>query len=97
MTLSTVPETNGKVSFGYSTRNVDKIINAKGINVFSFDDFSFENFSLNPTFANSYSVKCNERNFNYIVFRFYSDNNSDCRVNALTIIYKINKSNRGVM
>ena len=97
MTLSTVPETNGKVSFGYTTRNVDKVIAAKGIHVFSLDNFSFENFTLNPAFANSYSVRCNERNFNFIAFRFYSDNDSDCRVNALTIIYKINKSNRGVM
>lgn len=96
MVISTEPEVNGKLSFGYETRNVNKLINAKGINVFSFDNFSFENFSFDTGFANSYSVKCNERNFNFIIFRFISDNDSNCIVNTFTIIYKINKSNIGV-
>ena len=96
MTISTEPEVNGKLSFGYETRNVNKLINAKGINVFSFDNFSFENFSFDTGFANSYSVKANERNFNFIVFRFVSDNDSNCIVNTFTIIYKINKANKGV-
>lgn len=96
MTISTEPEVNGKLSFGYETRNVNKLIKAKGINVFSFDNFSFENFSFDTGFANSYSVKCNERNFNFIIFRFVSDNDSNCIVNTFTIIYKINKFNIGV-
>lgn len=96
MVISTEPEVNGKLSFGYETRNVNKLINAKGIHVFSFDNFSFENFSFDTGFANSYSVKCNERNFNFIIFRFVSDNDSNCIVNTFTIIYKINKSNIGV-
>lgn len=96
MVISTEPEVNGKLSFGYETRNVNKLIGAKGINVFSFDNFSFENFSFDTGFANSYSVKCNERNFNFIIFRFVSDNDSNCVVNTFTIIYKINKSNIGV-
>ena len=96
MVISTEPEINGKLSFGYETRSVNKLINAKGINVFSFDNFSFENFSFDTGFANSYSVKCNERNFNFIIFRFVSDNDSNCIVNNFTIIYKINKANKGV-
>lgn len=96
MTISTNPEINGKLSFGYETRSVNKLINAKGINMFSFDNFSFENFSFETGFANSYSVKCNERNFNFIIFRFVSDNDSDCIVNTFTVLYKINKSNKGV-
>lgn len=81
---------------GYINGSVNKLINAKGINVFSFDNFSFENFSFETGFANSYSVKCKERNFNFIIFRFVSDNDSDCIVNAFTVLYKINKSNKGV-
>lgn len=96
MTISTEPEVNGKLSFGYETRSVNKLINAKGINVFSFDNFSFENFSFETGFANSYSVKCKERNFNFIIFRFISDNDSDCIVNTFTVLYKINKQNKGV-
>lgn len=97
MTISTGAEVNGKLSFGYETRNVSRLIGAKGINVFSFDNFSFENFSFDTGFANSYSVRCNERNFNFILFRFISDNDSNCVVNSFTAIYKINKSNKGVM
>ena len=59
-------------------------------------NFSFENFSFETGFANSYSVKCKERNFNFIIFRFVSDNDSDCIVNTFTVLYKINKSNKGV-
>ncbi len=96
MTISTEPEVNGKLAFGYETKNVNKLINAKGINLFSLENFSFENFSFDTGFANSYSVKCNERNFNFIVFRFVSNNDSNCIINNFTIIYKINKENKGV-
>jgi hypothetical protein len=96
MTISTEARINGKLSFGYETRNASKAINAKGINVFSLDNLSFENFSFDTGFASSYSVKVNERNFNFIIFRFISDSDSDCAVNNFTIIYKINKQNKGV-
>ena len=96
MTISTEPEINGKVSFGYETRRVNKLITAKGINTFSLDNLSFENFSFETGFVNSYSVKCNERNFNFIIFWFVSDNDSDCAVNSFTAVYKVNKSNKGV-
>lgn len=96
LTISTEPEVNGKLSFGYETRSIDKLINAKGINIFSFENFSFENFSFDAGFASSYSVKVKERNFNFIIFRFISDNEYDCAVNSFSAIYKINKSNKGV-
>lgn len=96
ITVSTEPEVNGNISFGYETKEVSKSVGAKGINVFSFDRFSFENFSFNTGFASSYSVRVRERNFNYIIFRFVSDSNTDCAVNDFTVSYKINKSNIGV-
>ncbi len=96
MTISTEAEVNGKISFGYETRNASKVLNAKGIKVFSFDNFSFEDFSFITGFASSYSVKVNERNFNFIIFRFISDDDGDCAVNNFTIKYKINKQNKGV-
>ncbi len=96
LTISTEPEINGRLSFGYETKSVNKLINAKGINMFSFDNLSFENFSFDTGFASSYSVKCNERNFNFIIFRFISDNAHNCAVNNFTAVYKINKSNKGV-
>lgn len=96
MTICTEPEINGRVSFGYETRYSNRLQNAKGINVFSFDDLSFENFAFDTGFASSYTVKCNERNFNFIIFRFVSDDEYNCAINSFTILYKINKANRGV-
>ena len=101
LTISTRSVKNGKLSFGYETRNVENMIEmnmhpAQGLNRFSLDEFSFVDFSFDTGFQNSYTVRCHERNFNYIVFRFKSDSDTDCIVNGLTIDYKINKSNRGV-
>ncbi len=96
LTVSTEPEINGNISFGYETRSVSNLIGAKGINIFSFDNLSFENFSFETGFASSYSVRLNVRNFNYIIFRFVSDSDTDCAVNDFTVTYKINKANRGV-
>lgn len=96
LTISTEPEVNGQLSFGYETKSVNKLLNAKGINVFSFENLSFENFSFDTGFASSYSVKVKERNFNFIIFRFVSDNDFDCAINTFTVSYKINKSNKGV-
>ena len=75
---------------------VYKMLDVKGIRRFSFDDFNFNDFSFDTGFNNSYSVRVNERNFNYIMFRFISDSDTDCIINKFTAIYKINKSNRGV-
>ncbi len=96
MTISTEPEVNGRISFGYETRHVNKLLYAKGLDVFDFGNFSFNNFTFDTGFANSYSVRSNERNFNFIMFRFISDNDVSCTVNSFSIIYKINKANKGV-
>lgn len=96
ITVSTEPEVNGKLSFGYETKNVSKLRNAKGINTFSFDDLSFDNFSFETGFASSYTVRVKERNFNYIMFRFESNNAHNCAVNNFTVTYAYSRSNRGV-
>lgn len=96
ITVSTEPEVNGRLSFGYETKNVSKLRNAKGINTFSFDDLSFDNFSFETGFASSYTVRVKERNFNYIMFRFESNNAHNCAVNNFTVTYAYSRSNRGV-
>lgn len=95
LTAVSEPIQGGKLSFGYETRNANKIREMKGINTFSLDNLDFNNFSLDTGFATSYSVKVFEK-FNFIQFRFVSDNDKDCALNSLTALYKINKSNRGV-
>ena len=96
MTVSTDASTNGKLSIGYETRTVSRLISAKGVHSFSFEDLSFEDFTFEGAFASSYTRRVNARNFNYIMFRFLSDNDCDCAVNSFTARYKINKANKGV-
>ena len=99
ISISTEPEINGNISFGYETRAVSRLIGAKGVqsvNSFSFDNLSFESFTFDSGYASSYTVRVNERNFNFIIFRFISEEDSDCAVNDITLTYKINRSNIGV-
>lgn len=96
LTISTDPSTNGKLEFGYETKNLDKMHQARGMNTFSFDNLDFNNFSFMSAFANSYTKKVLVRNFNYIMFKFRSSNDTNCIINNLTIVYKINKLNKGV-
>ena len=96
MSISTDPTTNGAVEFGYETKNLDKLHQARGMKVFSFEDLDFSNFSFDSAFAHSYTKKVLVRNFNYIMFKIKSDNDKNCIINNLTIVYKINKINKGV-
>lgn len=96
LSFAAEPSEKGRLSFGYQTRLGDRLIAAKGMRTFSFEDFSFEDFSFDTGFATSHTVRCNERNFNYIVFRFFSDTDTVCSIDSLTIVYKINKANKGV-
>lgn len=96
LTISTDPSTNGHLQFGYETKNIDKLHQARGMRTFSFDDLDFNNFSFESAFANSYTKKVLVRNFNYIMFKFKSDNDTNCIINNLTVVYKINKINKGV-
>lgn len=85
----------GKLSLGYDTRYANSH-EIKGINTFSLNRISLQNFSFDVGFANSYSQKVYERNFNFLQFNFISDNDKNCIINSLSAIYKINKANRGV-
>lgn len=96
ITISTEPAQKGSIVFGYETRQTNRDYTAKTGTGFSFEDINFEDFSFDSAFANSYTVKLKERNFNFIVFRFISDNQYYCAVNTLAITYKINKLNKGV-
>lgn len=96
LTIATEPTTNGKVTFGFETKDVIKKMQAQGLAIFDFNDINFENFTFETEFASSYTKKIKYRNFNYIIFRFESDNESNCIVNTFSVLYKINKMNKGV-
>lgn len=96
MTVVMSPASGGRVRFGYETRNVSRLFHAKGIGGFSFENLSFEDFTFDTGFTGSYTVLCNERNFNYIMFRFLSDSDCNCAVEAFTVTYVVTIKNRGV-
>ena len=71
-------------------------MHAIGTAPFDFGALDFESFSFDTGFAQSFTRRLNVRNFNYIVFRIYSDTAEDCAVNSIAIEYKINQTNRGI-
>lgn len=95
ITIATEPTVNGQIEFGFDTKNASKLLQAKGVNVFSFNNLNFENFSFDTGFASSYTKKLKQR-FNFIIFRFKSENEYDCAINSFSVNYKINNSNKGV-
>ena len=98
LTIATEPRTNGQLQFGYKTwKGEPPMSQAQGVGLFSFADLDYNNFSYNTSvFPTSYTVKVKERNVNYLMLRYYSDNDNDCAVNNMSIVYSINRYNRGV-
>ena len=96
MTISVDPIIKGEVKFGYETRDIQRLLTAKVNPVIDFEAFSFEEFSFAADFATSYTVKSKARKFNYIMFKFISDNDRDCAINNFKAIYTLTASHRGV-
>ena len=95
-TISTEPLVKNSIVAGYQTRNMTSEFVAKGVKSFDFNDFDFEDFSFESDFGSSFTKKVKERNFNFIMLRYISDNQNACAVNSMTIRYKVNKLNKGV-
>ena len=96
MTISVDPTINGTLKFGYDTRNIGRMLTAKGNKILDFEDLSFEEFSFASDFATSLTVKSKVRKFNYIMFKFISDNAHDCAINNFKAVYTLTASHRGV-
>lgn len=98
ISAATEGTTGGAIKIGYVTRQTEDMVNlrVKGVNSIDLNNFAFDDFVFDSTFANSYTRYVNVRNFNYIMFRFLSDNDKNCAVHNLTIQYKINNLNKGV-
>ena len=95
MTVATEPGHSGRVSFGYETRDVTRMAaQAVGMGGLDLTDLNFNDFSLSA-FAGSWTVRLNERNINYIAFRWLSEEPSDCRVDSLTARYTVTGGIRG--
>ena len=87
---------SGHFRYGYETKRASELRSVQGIDALRFDRFSFTDFSFDNEFASSHTVRKNIRNFNYIRFVFQSNEASAFSVESLTVLYKINKMNRGV-
>ena len=95
MTVATEPGHSGRVSFGYETRDVTRLAaQAVGMGGLDLTELSFNEFSLSA-FAGSWTVRLNERNINYIAFRWLSEEPSDCRVDSFAARYTVTGGIRG--
>lgn len=95
MTVATEPGHSGRVSFGYETRDVTRLAaQTVGMGGLDLTALNFNEFSLSA-FAGSWTVRLNERNINYIAFRWLSEEPSDCRVDSFTARYTITGGIRG--
>lgn len=95
MTVATEPGHSGRVSFGYETRDVTRLAaQTVGMGGLDLTALNFNEFSLSA-FAGSWTVRLNERNINYIAFRWLSEEPSDCRVDSLNARYTVTGGIRG--
>ncbi len=93
--LTCEPKINARLQFGYSTKYRDESFTSQGSGDFSFNDIDFNDFTFEGAFATSFT-KCVKDYFNFIVFKFESDNDSDCIIKSLKINYSIKGNTRGV-
>ena len=96
LTITTEPLVKGAVTVGYQTRNIEKDFLTHGTHGFDFNDIDFADFSFESSFTSSNTLRVKERNFNFIIIRYISDNQGACAVNGITVRYKINRLNKGV-
>ena len=96
MTVAVESGTGGLLWFGYDTRKATAALTAKQAGCFSFDTLSFTDFSFDTGFATSYTVRKRVRDFNYIRFRFLSDDDKPCGLYNFTAEYKTHKKNGGL-
>ncbi|MBR2474166.1 MAG: hypothetical protein IKB51_03960 [Clostridia bacterium] len=94
MSVTLDPRIRGRISFGYETKNVQRLLGARS-GAFSFENFDFDDFSFDSGFTSSYTVKVKERHFNYVMFKFISDTNTDCAVCNFKATYIYNGRHRG--
>ncbi len=86
----------GTVRFGFETAKSEAAWQARGIKGFDFNDIDFDNFTFLAPFAGSMTKRMNVRNFNFIRFLYRSEGDEDCAVAGMTVLYKINQTNRGM-
>ena len=97
LTIATEQVTNGQLTFGWETKGANSLVDvdSKGLDVFDFGNLDFDRFAFDTGFSTSFTRRV-KASFNFIIFRFVSDNEYDCCVHNFTIGYKMNRRNKGV-
>ena len=97
LTIATEQITNGRITFGWETKSASTLVDvdAKGLDVFDFGNLNFARFAFDTGFSSSFTRDV-KADFNFILFRFISDNDCDCCVYSFTVTYKVNRRNKGV-
>lgn len=97
LTIATEQVTNGQLTFGWETKGANSLVDvdSKGLDVFDFSNLDFDRFAFDTGFSTSFTRRV-KASFNFIIFRFVSDNEYDCCVHNFTIGYKMNRRNKGV-
>ena len=80
----------GKMKFGYVTRRGNAMSDSFPNDGFDFGMIDFRSFSFSRSFEMSRTVRLFERNFNYVKFVFFSDENDDMSPISVSAIYTVN-------
>ncbi len=97
------PVINGAVDIYYSTNRKDgefttkkiKKMGMEGVDAYSFEDevdYSRFTYELSSD-AKIFTKKLRVRNFNFVTFWYYSNNDKNCLINSFEIVYTISKRN----
>ena len=97
MTVAADPQYNGNLKLGVVGKRSAEDFTLGGTRAFAFDEVDFYDFSFDTDFATSYSVRLNLRNVNYVSLHFKSEDDKACSMHEMSLLYKINKNNRGVV
>lgn len=105
MTVTLDPSIRGKLRFGYEIKHAESLTEGGAASdgsadlesgfVFDFYGMASGLLSFDSGFTSSYTVKVKARHFNYIMFKFISDTDTDCAVHNFKATYVINGRNRG--
>lgn len=86
-----------EVRVWYETMHSDWEGSVRGPSGLDFDSLDFNEFSFNAAFASTHTKRINQRGVNYIRVGFRSEKDADCAVSGISLYYKINRMNRGIV
>lgn len=93
--VSALNENAGSINFGWETRK-SVFSRLDGVDSLDFTKFDFDKLSFEFPFAKTYERRVFERNFNRIMFKFSSEENSDCAINEINALYTVTGYIKGV-